>query len=100
MNQHVHSVGFYVRIFLALLILTGTTVWVSTIELGNFNFIVAISIAILKALLVILFFMHVKEASPLTKVFAVAGLFWFFILLGLTLNDYLTRYGPLSARWW
>ena len=51
----------------------------------------ALAIALLKASLVVIYFMGVRYNTPLTKVVAIAGFFWLFILFGLTLNDYLTR---------
>jgi cytochrome c oxidase subunit 4 len=92
MSEHSSSVGFYIVIFLALIVLTATTVGVAFINLGVFNPVVALGIATAKALLVVLFFMHVKDSSErLTRVVIVAGLFWLLILIGLTLADYGTR---------
>ena len=68
-----------------------TTVAVSFLDLGEWNFVVAILIAITKAMLVVWFFMHLNHASALTKLFAGAGFFWMLILVGLTLSDYLSR---------
>lgn len=100
MTQHVHPVKMYVSVFLALIVLTATTVIVAEIDLGRFNVIVALCIAVIKALLVILFFMHVKDSSRLTKLFVVAGFFWMAILFGLTFNDYLTRSWTTLGQWW
>jgi cytochrome c oxidase subunit 4 len=81
----------YYGIFAALMVLTGVTVAVAFVPLGAFNFPVAISIAITKATLVILFFMHAKYSSTLTKLFVGTAFFFLAILLGLTLTDYLSR---------
>ena len=88
---HVTPKPIYYAIFGALMVLTAVTVAVSFIPLGVANFPVAISIAIFKASLVVLFFMHVKYSSRMTK--AVVGIAFFFlgILLLLTLTDYLSR---------
>jgi cytochrome c oxidase subunit 4 len=82
----------YYGIWITLLILTGVTAGVSFIDLGPFNTIVALVIATFKALLVVLFFMHVKYASEkLTKTVIIAAIFWLMLLLGLSLTDYLSR---------
>lgn len=90
----------YVAIFAILIVLTFTTVVVAEIELGPWNVVVALAIAIIKATLVILFFMHVKDSSALTKLIVVAGFFWMAILFGLTFNDYLSRGWSALGRWW
>jgi cytochrome c oxidase subunit 4 len=66
-------------------------VFAATLELGPFNAIVALSIATIKALLVMLFFMELRYSTALTKVAVVAALFFLMLLLGLTLSDYMTR---------
>jgi cytochrome c oxidase subunit 4 len=76
---------------IALLILTGTTVGASYIEMGVFNPIVALGIAAVKMILVVLFFMHVKYSTKLTKLTVAAGVFTFLVLIGMTLSDYWTR---------
>jgi cytochrome c oxidase subunit 4 len=91
-SEHTMSVGMYYGIWITLLILTGVTAGVSFIDLGPFNTIVALVIATFKALLVVLFFMHVKYASEkLTKTVIIAAIFWLMLLLGLSLTDYLSR---------
>lgn len=92
-HEHILSSGLYVTIWLALMILTVVTAAVSFIDLGPFNTVVALVIASVKALLVVLFFMHVKYASDrLIKTICVAVLFWLMLLLGLSLMDYGTRH--------
>jgi cytochrome c oxidase subunit IV len=81
----------YFTIFAALIVLTGLTTTVAFFDLGLFNPVVALSIAILKATLVVLFFMHLKYGSRLTWVIAGASIFWLGILLVLILSDYATR---------
>ena len=81
----------YYGIFGALMVLTAVTVGVAFINLGPLNFPVAISIAILKATLVVLFFMHVKYSSRLTKLIVGTSFFFLFILFALTMTDYLSR---------
>jgi len=93
MSEHISSVKLYVTIWLALLVGTGLTVFASTIDLGPFNAIVALAIASTKAVLVILFFMHVKYAhEKMTKLVILTAIFFFLILLALTMADYGTRF--------
>jgi cytochrome c oxidase subunit 4 len=100
MMHKVVPVKNYVLVFLILIALTITTVAVSKIELGEFNFIVAMTIAVIKAVLVILFFMHVKGSSAMTKLFVGAGFFWMAILLVFVLSDYLSRGWVPRPFWW
>ena len=92
MSQPVVSLKINIAVWLVLLVLTGVTAGVAFIDLGPFNTVVALVIATVKALLVVLIFMHVKYASDrLTKVVLISALFWLFLLLGLSLADYTTR---------
>jgi cytochrome c oxidase subunit 4 len=100
MSHPVVPVKVYVGVFLALIALTITTVAVSKIELGEYNFVAAITIAVVKATLVILFFMHVKQSSAMTKLFVVAGVFWMAILFAFTLGDYFSRNWLPRGTWW
>jgi len=91
-SDHVLSVKLYAAIFGALLVMTLATAGAAFIDLGgNLNTALAMVIAACKALLVILFFMHVRYSSRLTWVFVAAGFFWLMILLALTLADVLSR---------
>ncbi|HZS46458.1 MAG TPA: cytochrome C oxidase subunit IV family protein [Blastocatellia bacterium] len=91
MSEHIVSVKSYVGVFISLLILTGLTVLVAWFDLGRLNTVVALTIAIVKATLVVLFFMHLYYSSKLTKVIMIASLFWLAIMISLTLGDYLSR---------
>jgi cytochrome c oxidase subunit 4 len=91
MSGHVSPKTTYYGIFAALMVLTAATIAVAFIPLGRANFPVAIAIAITKATLVILFFMHVKYSSRLTKMVVGMAFFFLGILLLLTLTDYLSR---------
>lgn len=92
MSEHVVSKKLYYVIFGSLMILTILTVVVARIDLGHgLNDVVALTIAVIKALLVVLYFMHVRYSSRLTWVFVGAGFFWLAILIVLTLSDYMTR---------
>ena len=91
MSNRVVPVSTYVAVFVALLILTGTTCWISYINLGRLNAFVAVTIAVVKATMVALFFMHLRYSIRLAPFMAAASLFWLSIMLVLTLSDYLTR---------
>ena len=99
MNHQVVSVKVYAAVFCALLALTITTVAISKLELGEYNFIAAMTIAVIKATLVVTFFMDVRRATSMTKLFVGAGLFWLAILLVFLLSDYLSRGWLPSLRW-
>ena len=81
----------YLAVFAALIVGTILTVVVAKFDLGPLNNIVMLTVACAKALLVILFFMHVRWGTRLTWVVAASGFFWLLILFVLTMNDYLTR---------
>jgi cytochrome c oxidase subunit IV len=90
-DNHIVPTRIYYAIFAALMVLTAVTVGVAYIDLGPMNVVVALAIAAFKALIVVLFFMHVKYSTRLVKLTVIAGLYWMGILLALTLSDYLTR---------
>ena len=90
-QHHIVSPVIYIIIGGSLLVLTGLTVGAAFLELGIFNPIVALLIACIKAILVVLFFMHVKYSSKLTKLTVFCGLFTFLALIGMTLADYFSR---------
>jgi cytochrome c oxidase subunit IV len=91
MSQHIVPPRVYYTVFAVLMLGTAITVGVSFVDLGGFNAIVALTIAVLKATLVVLFFMHVKYSTRLTWVVVTGSVFWLAILLSLTFSDYLTR---------
>ena len=90
MSDHVVPTRIYYTIFLVLMVCTAITVAVAFVDLGLMNTVVAMGIAVLKATLVVLFFMHVKYSTRLTGVVVVGSIFWLGIL-SLTMADYLTR---------
>lgn len=101
MTHQVVPLRIYLTVFFALIAGTILTVAVTFVNLGQLNLIIALLIAITKASLVVLYFMHVKQSSPLTKVFVVSGLFWFGILLVLCFSDYWSRgWLPGSGQGW
>jgi cytochrome c oxidase subunit 4 len=89
--SHIASRSLYYSIFAALMVLTAVTVWVASIDLGWMNTIVAMAIAVLKATLVILYFMHLRYSTRLVRVVLMSGFFWFGIMVVLTLSDYFSR---------
>ena len=89
--SHIAPKSMYYTIFGILMALTALTVFAAFNHLGVFNFPVAIGIAITKATLVILFFMHAKYSSRLTKLFVGMSFFFLLVLFSLTLTDYLSR---------
>ena len=76
MAQHIVTPKTYLQVFAALMMLTGATVWVAFIDLGALNTVIAMAIAVAKAILVILIFMHVRYSSPLTRIVVCGGVFW------------------------
>jgi cytochrome c oxidase subunit IV len=89
-DHRAHRRTYYV-IFVLLMICTYLTWQVAYFDLGPFNTIAALGIAIFKASLVVLFFMHVKESPRLTWAVVLGSVFWFGIMVTLTMTDYLTR---------
>ncbi len=81
----------YALVYVGLLILTLTTWGVAYLKMGPFNLLAAVAIAIAKASVVVLYFMHVRHSIRLTRIIIGAGLFWLGILFWLTMSDYLTR---------
>lgn len=100
MASHIVPKKVYFLVFAVLLALTALTTSVAFIDLGPLNTVAALVIAVVKALLVILFFMHIKYSPRLTRLVVVAGFFWLAILLTLTLSDYRTRnWTPVPQSW-
>ena len=93
MSEHIVSKKLYFVIFIALMGLTILTVVAANYDLGSekINTAVALAIAVTKAVLVVLYFMHVRYSSRLTWVVVAGGFLWLIIMVGLTMSDYLTR---------
>ena len=92
-QEHKHPTpGLYLLILAALVVGTCLTWGIAFVDLGIFNPVVALTIAVIKAVLVILFFMHVFYSSKLTKLTIAAGFFWLLIMITMSLSDYLTRH--------
>jgi cytochrome c oxidase subunit 4 len=90
-GHHVVPVRVYLAVFAALMVLTVVTVVVTGFDFGPFNLIVALGVAITKASLVVLYFMHARYSPRLTGVVIAAAIAFFVILLFLTLTDYVSR---------
>lgn len=90
-EHHIVSPKLYLAIGGALIVLTAATTAISYVELGVFNAVVALAIACMKATLVVLFFMHIKYSSKLTKLTVAAGFFTFLVLITMTMTDYISR---------
>jgi cytochrome c oxidase subunit IV len=93
MSEHIVSKTIYFLIFGALMVLTVLTYWVALYDFGRMNVVIALAVAVTKAVLVVLFFMHVRYSTRLTKIVVIAGFFWLALLIVLTLADYFTRPG-------
>ncbi len=86
-REQVTPARTYLLIGGALLALLAMTVAAALVNLGPFNTVVAISIAVCKALLVVLFFMNVRRSSRITWIYVLIGFFWLILLFSLTLGD-------------
>jgi cytochrome c oxidase subunit IV len=91
MSGHIAPIRLYFTIFAALMVLTVVTVAVTYVHLGAFNLAVALAIAVTKAMLVIMFFMHVKYSPKLIKVTIGCSFFFLLIMFVMTMSDYLSR---------
>jgi cytochrome c oxidase subunit 4 len=91
MSAQVDSAKTYTLVFLALLALTVITTAVAYVDLGPLSVVVALTIAVIKMLLVALFFMHLRHSTKLTHIVVGGGLLWLAILIGLSMSDFLSR---------
>ena len=90
-HGHITPLPIYLAVFATLMVLTVLTVVVAYFDFGAWTKVIALGIASFKATIVVLYFMHVKYASRLTQLFAVTGIFFLFVLFGLTMIDYGSR---------
>jgi cytochrome c oxidase subunit 4 len=97
-KSHVVSWPIYMGVFLILCFLTGATVWAAGHDFGPFNTVVALTIAVVKATLVVLYFMHLRYSPRLTVLVLFAGFAWLAILILLTMSDYLSRGWSIVTR--
>jgi cytochrome c oxidase subunit IV len=91
MSQHIMPVRTNVLVFLILNVLLFATVGAAYLPLGPLHFPVAMTIAVAKAVLIVLFFMHLLYSHRLMMVVSVAGFLWLGIMIALTLGDYWSR---------
>ena len=91
MSAHIGSLKVYFGVFMVLMLGTAATIYAAFQDLGALNAPIALVIATIKAIFVVLFFMHVKDSDRLTKITVTAGIFWLAILLTLTMTDFLSR---------
>jgi cytochrome c oxidase subunit 4 len=87
-HDHIVPVSTYITVFLILMVMTFATVWAAGQDFGVFNTPVALAIAIFKATLVVLFFMHVKYSPRLTQLVVASAFVWLGIMFAITLHDY------------
>jgi cytochrome c oxidase subunit 4 len=100
-DHHVPSPALYAVIFALLLVLTGVTTWVAFLDLGFLNNVIMLGIAVTKATLVVLYFMHLRWSPRLTWVFAASGFAMLAILVGITAMDLLVRTQlPFASSVW
>lgn len=90
-EHHIVTPLQYTFVFGTLLLFTGITVAAAYVDLKWANPVIALGIASFKAVIVILFFMHVAYQSKLIKITIGAGFFTFLVLITMTLTDYLSR---------
>ncbi len=99
-QPHIAPLKTYLNVFAALMALTVLTVGVAYFDLGAMNILVAVTIACIKAYIVILYFMHVKYSARIIWLTAAAGFIWFVLMFALTLADYATRgWLPFPEAW-
>ena len=91
MSEHIVSPKIYIVIFASLMLGTGITVWAAFQNFHQYNIVIALVIASIKATLVVLYFMHARYSPKRTQLVIVCSVFWLAIMLALTLSDYDTR---------
>jgi cytochrome c oxidase subunit 4 len=95
MSEHaahkVITIPWMIVVYIALMLLLALTIFAAHVSLGLLGLAIALAIAAAKSLLVILYYMHIRVESPVTRIFALAGFVWLSIMLTLTAGDYLSR---------
>ena len=99
-TEHIVPVSTYIMVFIGLMIGTALTTAVAYVDLGKWNTVVALFIAVCKMLLVVLFFMHVKYIRSLSRIVIIAAFFWLGIMVTLSLSDELTRKWEMNPAGW
>ncbi len=91
MHEHIVPPRVYFVVFAILMVFTATTTTVAFVDLGRLSTVIMLTIAVTKATLVILYFMHVRYSSRLTWIVVSTGFIWLVILIAFTVSDELTR---------
>src|SRR5262245_22488952 len=91
MSEHIVSTKSYLIVYATLMVLLGVTVGAAAIDLGPLNFPISMAIALVKGVLIVLIFMHVRYSEPLVRIFAAAAFVWLAILITFSLGDYFSR---------
>lgn len=91
MSEHIAPLKLYFFVFFSLLILTLLTWQIAYVDLGRWNTVVALVIAICKASLVVAFFMHLRWSASMVRLVLFAAIFWLAIMLSLTIGDFFSR---------
>jgi len=100
MSEHITSLKIYFIVFFSLLILTVSTWQIAYINLGRWNTVVALIIAVSKAALVATFFMHLRWSAPMMRLVLFAAIFWLAVMMTLTLGDFFTRGAVSQPHGW
>jgi cytochrome c oxidase subunit 4 len=100
MSNHIVEKKTYYAVFASLMVLLAATISIAYFHLGKLNVIAALTIAFIKAVLIILYFMHVRYSSRLLWIFVGAGFFWLGIMFALSFSDFFTRgWLPIPSGW-
>lgn len=99
-EEHIVPLRTYLTVFIVLLCATALTTWIAFQDLGNWNVVVAVTIAVCKASLVALFFMHLRYNKGLSRIVAIAAIFWLGIMMTFTLADELSRHWEINPQPW
>lgn len=98
MTEHAITRRAYTVSYLALMVLLALTFGLHSLRLGLWSFLIAMTIALVKGLLVLLYFMHLRASKELPWVAVAAGIVWLILLIGGTMSDVLTRYWIMSGQ--
>lgn len=99
-SHHIVPVRVYLSIISILMVLTVVTVWAGFIDFGFLNTVIAVGIAVIKALLVVMFFMHLKYSARILWLYAGAGAVFFLIMIAFLLGDYRSRAWMATPAAW
>jgi cytochrome c oxidase subunit IV len=100
MAEHIAPKRLYFFVFGSLLVLTLLTWRIAYIDLGQWNTVVALAIAVCKASMVAMFFMHLRWSGSMMRIVVCAAVFWLAIMITLTLGDVLSRNQVAPANGW